>query len=102
MNELSRAALADELEKECKIRDRDPDDYDSDLTALLHKCVAALRAPLPPTLNSGAVQEILRKISGQAHAGAMLGGQNAYEACLAIEALVAALPRAVESEAMNK
>lgn len=35
-------------------------------------------------------QEALRKINGQAHAGAMFGGQSAYEACLAIEALVAA------------
>ncbi len=35
-----------------------------------------------------AAQEMLKKINGQAHAGAMLGGDNAYQACLAIEAMV--------------
>jgi hypothetical protein len=38
-----------------------------------------------------AAQKALRKILGQAHAGAMLGGDNAYQACLTIEGIIAGL-----------
>lgn len=37
------------------------------------------------------VREALNKIHGQAHAGAMLGSESAYQACLTIEAIVAGL-----------
>lgn len=56
----------------------------------------------PNPTAGGGVREALEKINGQAHAGAMLGGQSAYEACLAIEGLVAQLSAALASAPLSQ
>ena len=41
----------------------------------------------------------MQKLHGQAHAGAMLGGDNAYQACLAIEGILARVAKRVATPA---
>lgn len=55
------------------------------LTKQQTECLTSRYTPVIPLSELTALVEGLRDIIGQAHGGAMLGGDDAYTACLRIE-----------------
>ena len=73
--------------------------YDESGLAKLQEVLPNIKDDMVPAVPLDALKEMLREIVGQAHGGAMLGGDAAYQACLKVEAMTQRLLAPLEGQA---